>query len=122
MTKPGPRPEKPKPASGDGDGRGSSPVAEIYISKHAENIFMPDGEDIYPPEAKRLGIEGVVVKLSIDEKGRVVQVEGVERAGHGFDEAAREALRQVKFTPARPATAGRSPAASSGRTGSSRSE
>ncbi len=91
MTKPGPRVEKPKLPSGDGTG-GFVPVADIYISQHAEKIWAPNGEDIYPPEAKRLGIEGMVrLKLSIDETGKVVQAKVVERAGHGFDEAAAKA-------------------------------
>ena len=59
MTKPGPKLEKPKPLAGDGAGGGFVPVADIYISQHAELISMPSGEEIYPPEAKRLGIEGV---------------------------------------------------------------
>ena len=100
MTKPGPRVEKPKLPSGDGTG-GFVPVADIYISQHAENIWAPNGEDNYPPEAKRLGIEGMVrLKLSIDETGKVVQAKVVERAGHGFDEAAAKAMRQAKFKPA----------------------
>ena len=100
MTKPGPKPEKPKPASGDGTG-GFVPVAEIYISKHVEKIFMPEGDEVYPPEAKRLGLEGVVrLKLSIDEKGRVVHAKVLDRVGHGFDEAATRAVLQGKFKPA----------------------
>lgn len=101
MAKPGPKVEKPKPLSGDGIGGGFAPVADIYISQHAEMISMPSGEDIYPPEAKRLGIEGAVrIKLGIDEKGNVVQVKVVERGGHGFDEAAAKAVKQGKFKPA----------------------
>jgi TonB family protein len=101
MTKPGPKVEKPKPLAGDGEGGGFAPVADIYISQHAELISAPSGEENYPPEAKRLGIEGAVrVKLGIDEKGIVVQVKVVERAGHGFDEAAMRAMRQAKFKPA----------------------
>jgi protein TonB len=101
MTKPGPRPEKPKPLpSGDGDG-GFVPVADIYIDKYPEKIWAPDGEDNYPPEAKRLGIEGIVrLKLSIDQSGKVVQVKIIEHAGHGFDEAAAKAMKQAKFKPA----------------------
>ena len=100
MTKPGPRVEKPKPPSGDGTG-GFVPVAEVYIAKHAELIPAPAGEDIYPAEAKRLGIEGIVrFKLGIDENGNVVQVKIIERAGHGFDEAAAKAMKQAKFKPA----------------------
>ena len=101
MTKPGPKVEKPKPLGGDGAG-GFVPVAEVYIAQHAEIISSPNGEENYPPEAKRLGIEGAVkVKLGIDERGNVVTAKVVgERAGHGFDEAATKAMKQAKFKPA----------------------
>jgi protein TonB len=100
MTKPGPRAEKPKLPSGDGTG-GIVPVAEIYIAQHAELISAPSGEDIYPPEAKRLGIEAVVpLKIVIDANGNVVQAKVLERAGHGFDEATLKAIKQAKFKPA----------------------
>ena len=49
-----------------------------------------------------MGIEGsVVLKVGINAKGEVVQVRVIGKAGHGFDEAARDALRQFKFSPAR---------------------
>jgi len=65
-------------------------------------ISAPAGEDIYPVEAKRLGIEGVVrLKLGIDEHGNVVYAKVVEKAGHGFDEAAVKAMKQAKFKPAK---------------------
>jgi protein TonB len=101
MTKPAMKKETPKPLpSGEGTG-GFTPVADIYISQHAEKIWAPDGEDNYPPEAKRLGIEGYVdLKLGIDERGKVVQIKVVLRAGHGFDEAAVKAMKQAKFKPA----------------------
>jgi len=57
---------------------------------------------VYPPEAQRMGMEGHVrAKLYIDENGDVRRVTLVEKLGHGFDEAARDALRKFKFSPAR---------------------
>lgn len=100
MTKPAPKHKETPPPSGDGTG-GFVPVAEIYIATHAELIEAPSGEENYPPEAKRLGIEGAVkLKLGIDENGKVVQVKLVERGGHGFDEAAMKAMRLARFKPA----------------------
>jgi protein TonB len=101
MTKPTVKKEPPKPPpSGDGTG-GFVPVAEIYISKHAEMISCPNGEEYYPVEAKRLGIEGFVdVKLGIDENGKIVQTKIIQRGGHGFDEAALKAMKQCKFKAA----------------------
>ena len=78
MTKPAPKHKEAALPSGDGTG-GFVPVAEIYIAQHAELIDAPNGEEIYPPEAKRLGIEGKVeLKLGIDENGRVVQVKVID--------------------------------------------
>ena len=52
--------------------------------------------------ARRLGREGsVVLKLSIDETGRLVDVEVIEKAGFGFDRAAVEAVRKSTFLPAK---------------------
>ena len=101
MTKPVVKKEAPKPLpSGDGTG-GFVPVADIYIDKHAEMVTCPSGEENYPVEAKRLGLEGFVdLKLSVDQNGKVVQVKVIQRAGHGFDEAAVKAMKQCKFKAA----------------------
>jgi TonB family protein len=55
----------------------------------------------FPPEALELGIEGVVkLLLELDEVGDVVNIEIQEPAGHGFDEAAVDAVLQMRFSPA----------------------
>ncbi|HEX6766696.1 MAG TPA: TonB family protein, partial [Polyangiaceae bacterium] len=55
----------------------------------------------YPPEAEAQGLEAnVVLKLTIDKEGHVTQAEVLEPAGHGFDEAAREAALKFRFKPA----------------------
>jgi protein TonB len=100
MTKPAPKHKEAALPSGDGTG-GFVPVADIYIAKYAEKIDGPNGEEFYPPEAKRLGIEGKVdMKIGIDANGRVVQVKVLTPAGHGFDEAATKAMRLHRFKPA----------------------
>jgi protein TonB len=43
----------------------------------------------------------VVLRLFIDEHGRLLNVEIVEKAGYGFDEAAIEAVKASSFQPAR---------------------
>lgn len=56
---------------------------------------------IYPVMARRLGKEGrVVLRLTIDEKGNLSNVEVIENAGYGFAEAAVEAARKSAFLPA----------------------
>ncbi|NOZ68764.1 MAG: energy transducer TonB [Deferribacteres bacterium] len=56
----------------------------------------------YPRMARRLGKEGrVLLRLVIDETGRLVHAEVVEKAGFGFDREAMEAVRNSVFLPAR---------------------
>lgn len=58
-------------------------------------------EAVYPPEAHDLGIEGeVVLEVDISDEGEVLDVRVLQPAGHGFDEAATEALRSFRFHPA----------------------
>lgn len=55
----------------------------------------------YPPEAEREGLEGsVLLEIDLGVDGRVLRAEVLEPAGHGFDEAALEAVRQFEFVPA----------------------
>lgn len=90
------------PQSGPPGARAFVPVADVYIAVQPKLLREINSADIYPTEAKRMGIEGkVVLKISLDSAGSVVQVRVITKAGHGFDEAARDALRQAKFSPAR---------------------
>lgn len=55
----------------------------------------------YPPEAEKAGLQAdVILKLTIGKDGKVSAAEVVEPAGHGFDEAAREAALKFVFEPA----------------------
>lgn len=55
----------------------------------------------YPEAAKAAKIEGtVILAIEIDAQGAVTRVEVAQSAGHGFDEAAVEAARAFKFSPA----------------------
>jgi protein TonB len=86
-----------------GNGSGSSGTAGSLIKFGA-----PGGPGIvrlalprYPSEARRLGKEGVVIlKLSLDEAGTVYEVEILQGAGFGMDEASREAVLHSRFRPA----------------------
>lgn len=71
----------------------------------APEVTMPRLERfepaVYPAEAEAEGLEGsVVLQLDIDVEGHVTRAEVVEPAGHGFDEAAREAALKFQFAPA----------------------
>ncbi len=58
-------------------------------------------EATYPAEAKAEGITGeVVLEIDIGATGEVLAAEVIEGAGHGFDEAAVEAVLQFRFSPA----------------------
>lgn len=55
----------------------------------------------YPQIARKLGKEGrVVLRLTINEKGELLNIEIVESAPYGFTESAVEAIRKSKFLPA----------------------
>ena len=63
--------------------------------KILKEIFAP-----YPKEARRSKIEGdVVLKVIIDENGKVLDAEILESLGYGLDEAAITAIRQFIFSP-----------------------
>jgi protein TonB len=80
------------------------PVADIYIAQQARIVYEVNSADIYPSDAKRMGIEGTVdLRVGIDQNGDVkeVKVIKVKPAGYKFDDAALEAARRAKFSPAR---------------------
>lgn len=55
----------------------------------------------YPQEAKQAGIQGKVFVLAlIDEEGNVDGAKVIKGIGYGCDEAALNAVKSVKFTPA----------------------
>lgn len=63
-------------------------------------LLVPSDPE-YPPAARAAGLEAtVVLRLEIDETGRVRGVEVAEPAGHGFDEAALRAANGLEFSPA----------------------
>ncbi len=58
-------------------------------------------EAVYPKEARASGREGrVVLEVDLSATGEVTRAVVTGPAGHGFDEAALEAVRQFHFTPA----------------------
>ena len=104
MAKPtGPRraDQAPQPYAGGVPGEGFRPAPEAYIATQPHAIYKVDGADVYPPDALALGLEGTVsLSVGISETGAVVEVRVLKRAGHKFDEAATQALRKFRFSPA----------------------
>ncbi|HZO14339.1 MAG TPA: TonB family protein, partial [Polyangiaceae bacterium] len=82
------------------------PVEKPKAPPPQRKITMPEPLEyvppVYPEEAKKQRIEGaVVLKLTIDVDGKVLDAQVLEPGGHGFDEAALEAAKKLKFKPAR---------------------
>lgn len=56
----------------------------------------------YPLRARRMNREGVVIlELHINAEGQLTDATVLEKAGHGMDEAALQAIRRSTFFPAR---------------------
>jgi len=56
---------------------------------------------LYPFLARKLGKEGkVVLRLALDDKGRLQEIDTVESSGFGFADAASTAIRKSTFEPA----------------------
>jgi TonB family protein len=73
--------------------------AEITGTLPAEIISKP--MPVYPDEARRLGIEGeVLLEVRFESTGKLQVVRVVRGLGHGLDEAAIHAARQIRFKPA----------------------
>lgn len=86
---------------------------KVYVETKAESKDIEFGSaegprfsyremPVYPLLARRLGKDGkVVLRLTIDDKGHLLNVEVIEGAGYGFIESAVEAVRKSTFLPAK---------------------
>jgi TonB family protein len=91
----------------DGDviGAGSEPVREIRLLAPVTGDVPPAVAEyttppLYSDEARRRGLEGVVVvRANIDANGRVRDARVVQGLGAGLDQNALLALRQWRFRP-----------------------
>ncbi len=98
-------PAEEAPAEDADQASSESPVppdqAALPASFPAMPTLLEATPAIYPPEAlvQRLEAE-VVVTIDLDAEGRVIDAFVREPVGMGFDEAAVQAVRNFKFTPA----------------------
>jgi TonB family protein len=88
-----------------GPGAVARPAEEKPADAAKPVVVKPElltfSEAPYPPEAQEQGLQAsVVLKLTIDAKGDVTAAEVLQPAGHGFDEAARQAALKFKWKPA----------------------
>ncbi len=59
------------------------------------------GTCIYPPDAKRKGIETVMyIDVHIDENGKISEFQIPHKTKHGFEEASCKYIKQWSFKPA----------------------
>src|SRR5688500_11197227 len=80
------------------------PPAELAPEGAEAGVQPPElvlrAEADYPELARAQRLEGrVVLRVTIDREGTVTEVEVFEAAGHGFDEAARDAALRSRFRP-----------------------
>jgi TonB family protein len=76
-----------------------SPSSQVVVTPP---LLRSREEGVYPPEALRDRLEATVgVQLVVNETGHVAEARVVAPAGHGFDEAALDAVRRFTFEPAR---------------------
>ena len=94
--------------SGSGDGSGDAPPTPVSVAglkteaKVKGDYAVFDVGKNYPAEARALGIEGdVIVRLIVDEHGKVKSRVLVRKLGHGLDELAMKRAAEIEFEPAR---------------------
>jgi protein TonB len=77
-------------------------LIETRFGASVAPAFLHKEMPVYPMMARKLGKEGkVVLKLTIDENGNLLDVEVMDKAGYGLTEAALEAVRKSTFLPAK---------------------
>lgn len=77
------------------------PLLDVEFGSGNAPRFLRRELPVYPLIARRLGKEGkVLLRLTIDENGNLLNIEVLEGAGYGFTEAAVEAVKKSTFTPA----------------------
>lgn len=87
--------------SGSGGSGGSGKPFEGEFGAQGGPSYLSRVLPVYPRFARRIGKEGtVLLRLTLDEGGTLKGVELLEKAGHGFDEAALTAVQASRFRPA----------------------
>jgi protein TonB len=76
------------------DGKGPSRVGAAYLD---------NPRPVYPPAAKKMGMEGLVMlKVLVSREGNVLELEVAQSSGYKIlDSAAKEAVKSWRFAPTR---------------------
>jgi TonB family protein len=90
--------EEPKPEAGDATTPAPEAPKNVLTKAPSLKRFV---EAPYPAEAEKAGLAGaVLMEIDIGADGKVGRAVVTQAAGHGFDEAAIEAVKQFEFDPA----------------------
>lgn len=80
---------------------GTETRGEMSLGDAGAPRFIHRELPIYPFLARKLGKEGnVVLRLTLDERGRQKDIEIIVKAGFGFTDAALQAVKRSIFSPA----------------------
>ncbi len=97
----GPGPPGQPAGNGISGSRGDG-LGEVAFGSPGGPRFLHRVMPSYPPFAQKMEKEGaVLLRVAINEEGRVVDVEILKKGGFGFDEAAVKAIRESTFIPAK---------------------
>jgi len=89
----------PLPLAFASPARGDAPAGSGVLTRAP--AVVRSAEPAYPEQARAEGITGAVtLELAISATGEVTDVVVTAPAGHGFDEAAVAAARELRFSPA----------------------
>ena len=82
------------------DERSIDVQVEVQVDQKPSILRSPDPD--YPEAAKRANREAVViVEFTVDVDGKPIDIKVTEPKGFGFDEAAIDAIKRWRFTPAK---------------------
>ncbi|MDD2760519.1 MAG: TonB family protein [Methylomonas sp.] len=81
----------------------SSPVSETYVPPKTGMAYMNNPKPVYPMEARRQHLEGLVVlKVFVSAEGMAERVRIERSSGHDvLDDSALSAVREWRFVPAK---------------------
>lgn len=88
-------------AAANGGGGGSGGIRDVAFGGANGPSFLARVLPNYPLAARRMGREGkVLLRLTLDERGKLLHVDVLENPGYGFADAALDAVRKSRFLPA----------------------
>jgi len=78
----------------------SNRVQDFSFGGENGPAFLTRAQVHYPLAARRMGREGkVLLRLTLDERGKLLNLEVLENPGYGFADAAIAALNNARFSP-----------------------